>query len=114
MKAETAPRAVGISAAIVSGLLIAAHFFRAGLFLLGVFGLLFPWLLLVKRSWATRAVQLFLILAAAEWLHTLIVIAAQRQATGQPWIRMATILGVVALFNFWAAMAVREKTFSVR
>jgi hypothetical protein len=109
MKTDTAPRAVGIAAAMLSGLLLAAHFFRAGWYPLSVFGLLFPLLLLIKKTWATRIVQFFLILAGAEWLHTLIAIAAQRHATGQPWIRMAIILGVVVLFNVWSAMAVRKK-----
>ena len=111
METDKGPRTVGIAVAILSGLLLAAHFFRAGWYPLGVFGLLFPLLLLIKRTWATRTVQFFLILAGTEWLHTLIVIAAQRHETGQPWIRMAIILGVVVLLNVWSALAVRKKTF---
>ena len=101
-------RGVGIASAIVSGVMIAAHFLREGIYPLVALGLAFPWLLLLRRPWATRSVQILLVLAGAEWLHTLLMIAAQRQATGQPWTRMAIILGVVALFTLGSAIAVRD------
>lgn len=103
------PGKIGLASAIISGLLIAAHFLRAGLYPLVVIGLTFPFLLFIRKPWATRSVQVLLILATAEWLHTVLVTAFQRCAAGQPWIRMAIILGVVALFTFWSAIAVRQR-----
>ena len=104
------PRSVGIAAAVISGVLIAAHFLRAGIYPLVVLGLVFPWLLLTGRRWATRTVQILLVLAAAKWVYTLLVIAAQRRADGQPWLRMALILGGVALFALLSAAIIRAKS----
>lgn len=53
---------------------------------------------------AVRIVQLLLILAAAEWLWTLAQIALERQALGQPWVRMALILGTVAAVSVASAV----------
>lgn len=92
---------------VLSGVLIAAHFLRAGLYPLVALGLVFPWLLLAGRPWATRTVQCLLALAALEWLRTLLGLAAQRSAQGQPWTRMAAILAAVALFTLGAAIAIQ-------
>jgi len=69
---------------MISGIMIAGHFLRAGVYPLVALALAFPLLLLLRRPWATRSVQILLVLSGAEWLHTLFVIAAERQATGQP------------------------------
>ena len=71
-----------------------------------VMGLAFPFLLLARKLWATRTVQFLLILAAAVWMFTLVETARQRFATGESWIRMAIILGVVALLNVASVIAV--------
>ena len=107
---KSLPRSVGIVAAVISGVLIAAHFLRAGIHPLVVLGLVFPWLLLAGTRFATRTVQILLVLAAAEWVHTLLVIAAQRHADGQPWLRMALILGGVALFTLLSAALIRVES----
>ncbi len=57
--------------------------------------LLFPALLAIRTAFALRAVQLFLALAAVEWLRTLLSIAIERHVFGGPWVRMALILGTV-------------------
>lgn len=106
---KSGARIAGNVAAMVCGLLMAAHFMRAGAYPLVVLGLAFPWLLLAGKLWAFRLVQVILILAAAEWLHTLLVIAMKRLEAGQPWIRMAFILGSVSLLNVVTAIMVRGK-----
>jgi hypothetical protein len=83
----------------LSALLLAAHFFRSGLMPVVVLALVFPALLIFKRAWAARLVQAILALGAIEWLRTLVLLVAQRQAVGQNWTRLAIILGVVALFT---------------
>lgn len=98
-------RKLAIASAVLSGILIAAHFIREGGFLFAVLGLMLPWFLLLEPRWATRTVQVFLVLCAAEWAYALYVIAAERQATGQPWLRMAIILGSVTLFTLFSAFA---------
>jgi hypothetical protein len=97
-------RALSIGMTVVSALLVAAHFLRSGSYVLTVAGALFPALLVLRNRLGVRIVQLLLILAAAEWLWTLTLIALERQALGQPWIRMAFILGAVAALSIASAL----------
>ena len=92
---------------LLSALLIAAHFLRAGDWALVLLALLAPALLWVRRPWAPRAVQVLLLLASLEWVRTLVDNVGQRQAAGTPWLRMALILGTVALATALSALAVR-------
>jgi hypothetical protein len=97
-------RALTIAMTVASALLIAAHFLRTGSYLLAAPSAVFPALLLLRTRLAVRIVQLLLILAAAEWLRTIALIAAERQAFAQPWMRMALILGAVAAVTFTSAV----------
>lgn len=88
----------------LSLLVLAAHFLRGGdllpmLLCLGLVGLLF-----VRRPWATRALQIALVLGAVEWIRTGIDLVAERQASGQPFERMSTILEIVAWVTFLSAL----------
>ena len=49
-----------------------------------------------------------LLLAAIEWLRTLIDIAQLRMHIGEPWMRMAVILGAVALFTAASGVVLRS------
>ena len=84
---------------ILSFLLLAAHFYRAGYPVVtgACIGILF--LLLLRKSWIPRLFQGMLILGALEWLRALYFFAAMRIAWDQPWLRLALILGAVALFT---------------
>lgn len=87
----------------ISAILMGAHFVRAGHMALTVLCVLAPWLLLVRHPAAARLVQVGLALAAAEWVRTLAGLATAREAAGEPWGRMAAILGAVALFTLASA-----------
>jgi len=89
---------------ILSFLLLGAHFMRAQFYPLVVVSLVFPGVLLVKRWWAARLVQIVLVLGALEWIRTLLVLASQRRQAGQPWTRLAIILAVVAVFTACSAL----------
>ncbi len=89
---------------ILSTLLLGAHFFRAGLTYLAVAIVLFPVVLLVKRAWVARLTQIVLLLGGLEWFRTLLVFVAARREMGQPWTRLATILGCVALFTIGSGL----------
>ena len=52
-------------------------------------------------------VQIALILGGAEWVRTTIGFASARDAAGQSWIRLAVILGVVALFTMCSGLVFR-------
>ena len=89
---------------ILSSLLLGAHFFRAGLTVVAVLIVLFPVVLLVKRAWVARLAQLVLVLGGIEWVRTLLVFVAARREMDQPWIRLAMILGGVALFTIGSGL----------
>jgi len=77
--------------------ILAAHFYRAQAWVpFGVTVGLAP-LLFVRAPWAARVLQAALALGALEWLRTAAALVALRQSMGQPWTRLALILGAVAL-----------------
>lgn len=94
--------------------LLGAHFMRAGAWPLmlacALLVLLMPW----PRRWVARIVQGALVLGAVEWLWTLALLAQQRVALGQPWLRMALILGLVALFTAGAALVFQRRALRAR
>lgn len=93
---------------ILSAILLAAHFSRAGLPALSLVALGLPLLLLVRRPWAARAIQLALVLGGLEWLRAAWGYVRQRMALGEPWTRLLVILGVVALFTWASALVFRS------
>ena len=90
---------------LLSCLVLAAHFFRGGQIGLMLAACAVPLLLLLRRRWATRIVQAFLVLGALEWVRTTLLIRAVRIDEGREWNRMAIILGSVALFTLLSAAA---------
>ncbi len=83
----------------ISILLIAAHFLRAGQTIIVVIVLLLPLLLFLKKFWVPWIIQAILLLCALEWVLTLVATARFRIGQGEEWMRMAIILGAVALFT---------------
>ena len=84
---------------ILSAFLLAAHFLRMESIPLVALALLVPFVLLIRRPWAARVVQIALMIGAIEWVRTLLMLVARRQAEGEPWTRLAVILGAVAVFT---------------
>jgi hypothetical protein len=84
---------------LLSAILMAAHFLRMGSFVLVGVSLGLPALLLFRKWWAARAVQVCLIIAMLEWFRTLYAIARLRIDMSEPWTRLAVILGIVAVFT---------------
>jgi len=99
---------------ILSFLLLGAHFYRSGLPIGAGFCVVLPLFLLVRDSWVTRMIQILLLLGALEWLRTLFVIANMRIAYDQSWIRMAVILGAVALFTALSGLVFRSRALRKR
>ena len=95
--------------AILSLLLLAAHFFRNGMEILTGVCAALPFLLFFRQRWVPAVIQAALILGAVEWLFTLYGFAQVRIALGQPWTRMALILGTVALFSGLSALVFRSR-----
>ncbi|MFN8589701.1 MAG: hypothetical protein U0704_18080 [Candidatus Eisenbacteria bacterium] len=76
--------------------MLAAHFLRRMQLVpcalcLAAFALLF-----VRAAWVPRALQVFLVAGALLWGATIAALVPERMAAGEPWGRMAAILGAVA------------------
>ena len=99
---------------ILSYLLLAAHFYRAGQVALTAVCALLPLLLLLRRAWVPLLFLLLLALGALEWLRTLYVFASMRVAFEQPWGRLALILGAVALFTALSALVFLNRRLRAR
>ena len=92
---------------ILSCLLLAAHFYRAGLAPLTALFIALPLLLFLRRAWVPRLFQLLLVLGALEWLRATYGFVAMRIAFGDSWLRLAIILGAVALFTGLSGLVFR-------
>jgi hypothetical protein len=98
----------------ISFLLIAAHFVRAGQTVFTVVLLSLLLLLLLRKAWVPQLITLVLILAAVEWLYTIFSVAQMRISLGMPWMRMAVILGAVALFTALSSLVFRSEALRTR
>jgi hypothetical protein len=93
---------------------LAAHFYRAGTWWLVIGCVALVVLLALPRAWVVRMVQLGLLAGAAEWVWTVLTLVQQRIALGQPWIRLAVILGAVALLTAASALVFRNAHLRTR
>jgi hypothetical protein len=89
---------------VLSLVILGAHFMRYGnsIGVIGALGLIA--LLIVRRPWVARLMQVVLVLGALEWVRTLYELAQVRAALGQPFTRMMIILGIVAAVTFCSAL----------
>jgi hypothetical protein len=95
-------------------LLLAAHFFHAGIEPLAAVAILLAGLLFVPRPWAARTLQAVLAAGTIEWLLTAYALAQMRLQHGQPWLRLALILGGVAVFTAIAAAVFQHRALRAR
>ena len=89
---------------VLSLVVLAAHFLRDGHLTLVILTLGLVALLPLRRSWVPRLFQGVLVLAAAEWIRTLLQLRDFRIALGQPHGRMTAILVGVAAFTALSAL----------
>lgn len=89
---------------LASALLLGAHFLRAGQTGPMLVCLSFPLLLLSRRRCVLYLFRIALPGAALIWTRVMMTLTAQRLAAGEPWLRMAAILGGVALFTAAASL----------
>ena len=88
-----------MAAPLVAFLVLAAHFFRADNQLGLWVSLLAIVLMFVRRPWAARALQVLLVLGSLEWLRSTVTLIQARSELGQPFLRLALILGAVILLT---------------
>lgn len=91
--------------------ILAGHFLRMGA-LLGVLVCLgVPVAAAATRArWALRCLQAVLVMGSLNWIWTALRIGAERRAAGQPWLRMALILGAVAALSALAAALLSRRS----
>jgi len=95
-------------APVLSLAVLAAHFYRSGSWWLSLACIALALLLTLPRHWVARLVQVALVAGAVEWLWTTFVLVQQRLALGQPWMRLALILGTVAVLTAASALVFRS------
>ena len=111
---ETSMTFVRCFPVILSTLVLGAHFSRAGNHVVVALLVLLPLILFVRKPWVPGLYVGILLLGSAEWVRTLVRIAAVRQAQGAPWTRMAIILGAVALVTALSALVFASKPMRER
>ncbi len=95
---------------ILSFGLLAAHFSRAGFFPLMILCLIIPFLLLIKKAWVARGVQILLLLGALEWIRSMFGYIEIRKTLGDDWGRLAIILITVAVLTACSGLVFRGKS----
>jgi ferredoxin len=108
---KSAPEVTPLILAFSSSLLLAAHFLRDGNWPWLLISLLFPIFFSFNRRWAQQLLAIFYFLMAFEWINAAIAIYEIRVMTREPWLRMALILGMVALFTLWTALLILRRNF---
>ena len=98
-----------LAAPALAFVVLAAHFLRASNGVAIVICAVMIALLFVRRGWAARTMQVALLLGAIEWLHLAVVLVLARQAMGEAFLRLAFILGGVALFTALSALVFRTE-----
>ncbi len=93
----------------LSFFLLGAHFYRAGLVPLTVLCVAILFLLVLRKNWVPRLFQVLLLVGAVEWRSTLYFFAAMRIAWGEPWTRLAVILGTVALLTALSGLVFKSR-----
>jgi hypothetical protein len=88
---------------VLALLTLAAHYARYGLYPLTIGLVALLGLVLVRRRWAARVLQVVLCVAALEWGSVLYDVARERAADGRDARRTGRILGGTALFTLFAA-----------
>jgi len=89
---------------VLSLVVLGAHFMRYGNSI-GVIGsIVLIALLMVRRPWVARLMQVVLVIGALEWVRTLYELAQARAANGQSATRMIVILGIVVAVTVGSAL----------
>ena len=89
---------------VLSLLLLAAHFSRNNLTVLSVIFLFLPLLLIIKKLWVKRVIEIILYAGSVSWIVAIFHYAKVRTLNGQSWTRLAIILGAVALFTLFSGL----------
>ena len=99
---------------VVAALLLGAHFYRNGDYLLAALCPAAPLLFFHKKRWSLILLQVLAYGAAATWVGTAIRLVEYRQRMGRPWTAAAIILGAVALLTLAAGLLLNSRSIAQR
>lgn len=102
-------KALAITLSVVALLVLAAHFLRADNRFFMLLSLALIATLALRRPWVRRVLQVALAFGAVEWLRVAYDRCEMRQLHGEPWVRMAVILGSVAVVTALAALSLESR-----
>jgi len=94
---------------IFAWLLLAAHYSRVDNIPFMILSLLIPLLFFIRRKWALLSLQMLTYAGALVWIQTTVTYARQRAMAGESWLRLALILGAVALFTIITGLLLNSK-----
>jgi len=94
--------------------LLAAHFSRANMPPAVVVSLITPFLLLIRKPWIARSIQILLLIGALEWIRSMFGYIQVRKEIGEDWGRLAIILLTVALLTACSGLVFRGKSLKKR
>jgi len=106
LKASRAGWLGRVALPVLSLLLLAAHFYRSGVYLLVVAAIALTGLTFVARPWARRVLGLALLCGTVEWSRAAWGFATLRASMGLPYTRLLVILGAVATVTLVSAYLV--------
>lgn len=69
--------------------------------------LLLFFVIFIRRPWATRTLQVCLLFGSIEWVRTAVSMTIARSEAGEPFLRLAIILGCVSLFTACSLLVLR-------
>jgi 4Fe-4S binding protein len=95
---------------VLSSLILGAHFLRVGNTGLTAVCLIAPLLLFYRRAWVPLVARTLLIASSIVWVQVARELISIRMALGESWIRMALILGTVALFTAASSLTFGTKS----
>ena len=95
---------------IFSFLILSAHLSRGDLFIPSMLFLILPLLLLIKKQWVVRLIQIVLVIGSLEWIRSMFIYLNQRQAIDEPYLRLVIIIGIIALFTGLSALVFRNQS----
>lgn len=100
--------------AILSFLILGAHFSRDNQTALMAMSLLFSFLLLIKKPWIPKLFQIALLLGALEWMRSLYFYIKAYEENGLSWTKLTFIIGAVAVFTALSTLVFKGKAIKKR
>ena len=94
---------------LVAAVLLGAHFYRAGDYLLVGLCVAMPLFFLNRNRWSLILLQCAAYCAAAIWINTAFELVIYRQQLGRSWITAAIILVCVALFSLVSGLLLNSR-----